>query len=85
MLKGSNCDRKSQFSEILTEPLNPRGARKPNFKQFKLFLTSQIYFEPFKSPKIFKIFTKTNLHFCSTRHAFFIITTCLFIVLSQKE
>ena len=25
MLKGSNCDRKSQFSEILTEPLNPRG------------------------------------------------------------
>ena len=25
MFKGSNCDRKSQFSEILTEPLNPRG------------------------------------------------------------
>ena len=25
MEKGSNCDRKSQFSEILTEPLNPRG------------------------------------------------------------
>ena len=24
MLKGSNCDRKSQFSEILTELLNPR-------------------------------------------------------------
>ena len=24
MYKGSNCDRKSQFSEILTEPLNPR-------------------------------------------------------------
>ena len=24
MQKGSNCDRKSQFSEILTEPLNPR-------------------------------------------------------------
>ena len=24
MLKGSNCDRKSQFSEILNEPLNPR-------------------------------------------------------------
>jgi len=25
MLKGSNCDRKSQFSEILTELLNPRA------------------------------------------------------------
>ena len=25
MYKGSNCDRKSQLSEILTEPLNPRG------------------------------------------------------------
>ena len=24
MQKGSNSDRKSQFSEILTEPLNPR-------------------------------------------------------------
>ena len=24
MQKGSNCDRKSHFSEILTEPLNPR-------------------------------------------------------------
>ena len=25
MYNGSNCDRKSQLSEILTEPLNPRG------------------------------------------------------------
>jgi len=25
MYKGSNCDRKSQLSGILTEPLNPRG------------------------------------------------------------
>ena len=24
MYKGLNCDRKSQLSEILTEPLNPR-------------------------------------------------------------
>ena len=24
MFNGSNCDRKSQFSGILTEPLNPR-------------------------------------------------------------
>ena len=24
MYKGSNCDQKSQLSEILTEPLNPR-------------------------------------------------------------
>ena len=26
MYKGLNCDRKSQLSEILTEPLNPRGS-----------------------------------------------------------
>ena len=26
MYKGLNCDRKSQLSEILTEPLNPREA-----------------------------------------------------------
>ena len=26
MFNGTNCDRKSQLSEILTEPLNPRGA-----------------------------------------------------------
>ena len=25
MFNGSNCDRKSQLSRILTEPLNPRG------------------------------------------------------------
>ena len=25
MYKGSNCDRKSQLSEILTEPLNTRA------------------------------------------------------------
>ena len=25
MLNGSNCDRKSQLSKILTEPLNPRA------------------------------------------------------------
>ena len=25
MFNGSNCDRKSQLSEILTEPLNPRN------------------------------------------------------------
>ena len=25
MFNGSNCDRKSQFSGILTEPLNPRA------------------------------------------------------------
>ena len=28
MYKGLNCDRKSQLSEILTEPLNPRGPDK---------------------------------------------------------
>jgi len=29
MFNGSNCDRKSQLSGILTEPLNPRGWSKP--------------------------------------------------------
>ncbi len=28
MYKGSNCDRKSQFSEILTKPLNPRDLQR---------------------------------------------------------
>ena len=28
MYKGSNCDRKSQLSEILTELLNPRGTNR---------------------------------------------------------
>ena len=32
MFNGSNCDRKSQLSEILTEPLNPRELR--NVKLF---------------------------------------------------
>ena len=27
MFNGLNCDRKSQLSEILTEPLNPRDLR----------------------------------------------------------
>jgi len=38
MYKGSNCDRKSQFSEILTEPLNPRGQDK--VKGFRPFSNS---------------------------------------------
>ena len=29
MFNGSNCDRKSQLSGILTEPLNPRGWCRP--------------------------------------------------------
>jgi len=33
MCKGSNGDRKSQLSEILTEPLNPRDLLHP-FKEF---------------------------------------------------
>ena len=28
MFNGSNCDRKSQLSGILTEPLNPREGRR---------------------------------------------------------
>ena len=31
MYSGLNCDRKSQLSEILTEPLNPRGISLRNF------------------------------------------------------
>ena len=31
MFSGSNCDRKSQLSEILTEPLNPCGLNIHNF------------------------------------------------------
>ena len=31
MYNWSNCDRKSQLPEILTEPLNPRDARFPMF------------------------------------------------------
>ena len=31
MYKGSNCDRKSQLSGILTEPLNPRELRTQEF------------------------------------------------------
>ena len=30
MFKGSNCDRKSQLSGILTEPLNPRAPGQPH-------------------------------------------------------
>ena len=36
MFKGSNCDRKSQFSEILTEPLNPRDLYLSAFSPFHL-------------------------------------------------
>ena len=32
MYKGSNCDRKSQLSEKLTEPLNPRESAKKFLK-----------------------------------------------------
>jgi len=31
MFNGSNWDRKSQLSEILTEPSNPRGVRGQRF------------------------------------------------------
>ena len=36
MFNGSNCDRKSQLSGILTEPLNPRVV-KLNCYQFWIF------------------------------------------------
>jgi len=31
MYNGSNCDRKLQLSDILTEPLNPREGNVPSF------------------------------------------------------
>ena len=34
MFRGSNCDRKSQLSGILTEPLNPRALRILLFRYF---------------------------------------------------
>ena len=36
MFNMSNCDRKSQLSGILTEPLNPRGLFKLTETPFKL-------------------------------------------------
>jgi len=39
MFNGPNCDRKSQLSGILTEPLNPRdGTRKENFLALKFIM-----------------------------------------------
>ena len=37
MFNGSNCDRKSQLSGILTEPLNPRDLQS-NYNSFGHFL-----------------------------------------------
>ena len=34
---GSNCDRKSQLSGILTEPLNPRGLNFINLASYPTF------------------------------------------------
>ena len=42
MFNGSNCDRKSQISEILTEPLNPRAFR--CLSEMKTFSILQIIF-----------------------------------------
>ena len=36
MFNGSNCDRKSQLSGILTEPLNPREISTISHNKFKL-------------------------------------------------
>ena len=36
MFHGSNCNRKSQFSEILTEPLNPRALSQKLIHSFKI-------------------------------------------------
>ena len=34
MFNASNCDRKSQLSEILTEPLNARGVGDPGSDKY---------------------------------------------------
>ena len=36
MYNGSNCDRKPKLSDILTEPLNPRG-EVPRFSHFDVY------------------------------------------------
>ena len=38
MFRGSNCDRKSQLSGILTEPLNPRALHILLFRYFFLIV-----------------------------------------------
>ena len=42
MYKGSNCDRKSQLSEILTEPLNPRDWQNSSSREKIYMLYSKI-------------------------------------------
>ena len=46
MFNGSNCDRKSQLSGILTEPLNPRE-RQANYQALSFltfFYLNPVYF-----------------------------------------
>ena len=47
MYKGSNCDRKSQLSEILTEHLNPR--ERPFICSFFTFHALQTYSYKFQA------------------------------------
>ena len=42
MLNGSNCDRKSQLSGILTEPLNPRDMEINTSNKFIIFLKGTV-------------------------------------------
>ena len=47
MLNGSNCSQKSQLSEILTEPLNPRKIRLSNANLQKLHTYTSLANEQF--------------------------------------
>ena len=50
MSKGLNCDRKSQFSEILTEPLNPRDT--PSWWRWIMkYLSVEFLCKEYKSEK----------------------------------
>ena len=47
MFNGSNCDRKSQYSRILTEPLNPRACnRNAYFVSVGFVFNVCVHFEP---------------------------------------
>ena len=40
MFNGSNCDRKSQRSGIMTEPLNPHDMQPENFKIYDFIFST---------------------------------------------
>ena len=70
MQKGLNWDRKSQLSEILTQPLNPRAADHPfprwNMvkKNVNSYLNRKLYSkQKFRRKKFFKTFLQMKYNF----------------------